>query len=350
MLTLLYFILILGLIVLVHEFGHFIFAKMFGVYVYEFSIGMGPKIIGTKPKKGKTAYNLRALPIGGFVQLAGEDATEEDKDIPKGSHLYEKPIWQRFLIMFFGAGNNFILALILLFMIGVFHGAPVMTPIITELTPDSAMYEAGLREGDRFVSINGNHTDNLDDVKVYLTLENDGSETTIVVLRDEKELTFKVTPVKEVDAKTKEESYKYGIVFKEQVEHGLWNAIKFSFQKFGAFFKQMIITFKYLFTGKLSMNNLSGPVGIYGIVGEATQSHVLLNLANLTALLCINVGFLNLIPFPAFDGGRILFLLIEKLRGKPVSPKVENTVNTVGFAILMLLILIVTINDVIKMF
>ena len=112
----------------------------------------------------------------------------------------------------------------------------------------------------------------------------------------------------------------------------------------------MIITFKYLFTGKLSMNNLSGPVGIYGIVREATQSHVLLNLANLTALLCINVGFLNLIPFPAFDGGRILFLLIEKIKGKPVNPKVENAVNTVGFAILMLLILIVTINDVIKMF
>ena len=116
MLTLIYFIIVLGLIVLVHEFGHFIFAKMFGVYVYEFSIGMGPKLFGTKEKKGKTTYNIRALPIGGFVQLAGEDATEEDKEIPKGSHLYEKPIWQRFLIMVAGVMNNFIFAFILLFI------------------------------------------------------------------------------------------------------------------------------------------------------------------------------------------------------------------------------------------
>lgn len=350
MLTLIYFILVLGLIVLVHEFGHFIFSKMFGVYVYEFSLGMGPRLFGTKKQKGKTQYNVRAFPIGGFVQLAGEDPTEEDKEIPKGSHLYEKPIWQRFLIMFFGAGNNFILALILLFGIGLFHGSQIMTPTITKLDETGAMYEAGMRVNDKIVSINGHHTSTVDDVKVYLTLENDGSETTFVVERDNKEIEFKVTPTKVLDEETKKESYKYGIVFEEKLEYGFLNAIKFSFKKFASFFKQMIITFKYLFSGKLSLGNLSGPVGIYGIVGEATQSHVLLNLANLTALLCINVGFLNLIPFPAFDGGRILFLLIEKIKGKPVNPKVENTINTIGFMLLMLLILIITINDIIKLF
>lgn len=350
MLTLIYFIIVLGLIVLVHEFGHFIFAKMFGVYVYEFSIGMGPKLFGTKEKKGKTTYNIRALPIGGFVQLAGEDATEEDKEIPKGSHLYEKPIWQRFLIMFFGAGNNFILAFILLLMIGLFHGAPIMDPVITNLVDGGAMMEAGFQVGDEVVSINGNKVTNSDDVKVYLTLENDGSETTIVVNRDNKEMTLKVTPTKEKDEETKKDVYKYGIVFEENLEHGIGSAFKFAFRKFGAFFKQMIITFKYLFTGRLGLNNMSGPVGIYSVVGEATQDHVLLNLANLTALLCINVGFLNLIPFPAFDGGRILFLLIEKIKGKPVDPKIEATVNTVGFALLMVLILVITVNDIIKLF
>ena len=115
MLTLLYFILILGLIVLVHEFGHFIFAKIFGVYVYEFSIGMGPKIFGKKDKKGETEYCIRAIPIGGFVQLSGEEI-DDDSSIPKDKKMYSKPVWQRFLIMFFGAGNNFILAFILLFI------------------------------------------------------------------------------------------------------------------------------------------------------------------------------------------------------------------------------------------
>ena len=114
MLTLIYFILILGLIVLVHEFGHFIFAKMFGVYVYEFSIGMGPKLFSKKDKKGETVYSIRAIPIGGYVQLAGEEV-DDDESVPKDRKMYSKPAWQRFLIMFFGAGNNFILAFILLF-------------------------------------------------------------------------------------------------------------------------------------------------------------------------------------------------------------------------------------------
>ena len=117
-------------IVLVHEFGHFIFAKMFGVYVYEFSIGMGPKIFGKKDKKGETEYCIRAIPIGGFVQLSGEEI-DDDSSIPKDKKMYSKPVWQRFLIMFFGAGNNFILAFILLFIYALIWKAPIMTPTIS---------------------------------------------------------------------------------------------------------------------------------------------------------------------------------------------------------------------------
>ena len=116
MLTLIYFILILGVIVLVHEFGHFIFSKIFGVYVYEFSIGMGPRLFGKKKKKGKTQYNVRAFPIGGFVSLAGEDPTEEDPEVPKGAFLYNKPVWQRFIIMAAGVFNNFLLAILILLL------------------------------------------------------------------------------------------------------------------------------------------------------------------------------------------------------------------------------------------
>ncbi len=350
MLTLLYFILILGLIVLVHEFGHFIFAKIFGVYVYEFSIGMGPKIIGTKEKKGKTTYNLRLFPIGGYVALAGEDPNEKDPRVPKGGYLYQKPIWQRFIIMVAGVFNNFVLAIILLFGIGIFYGAINMEPTVDKLDEDYPMYLAGIREGDRFVSINGNSTSTRDDIQVYLALETDGDPVEFVVERDGEEYTFEVTPIEEVNEETNEKSFKYGLVFNNTVKHGFGEAVHFAFAKFGSYFKQILITFKYLFTGRLSLSNLSGPVGIYSAVGEVSKEMALLNLTNLTALLCVNVGFLNILPFPAFDGGRVFLLLIEKLRGKPINPKIENTINTVGFALLMLLVVFVTINDIIRLF
>ena len=349
MLTLIYFILILGAIVLVHEFGHFIFSKLFGVYVYEFSIGMGPRLFGTKKQKGKTQYNVRALPIGGFVSLAGEDPTEEDPEVPKGAFLYNKPVWQRFIIMAAGVFNNFVLAIFILFCIGLFHGSVDMTPRISEIDETYPMYEVGIREGDLVKEINGNKIDTLDDFKLYLALENKGNETEFVIERDGKETTYKVTPKEEVDEKTKETSYKFGIVFKEKLNHGFINAIKYAFKQLISYFKQMIITFKYLFTGRLGADNLSGPVGIYSVVGKVTKESPLLNIMSLTALLSVNVGFLNIMPFPAFDGGRIVFLFIEKLRGKPVNPKIENTVNTVGFCLLMVLVLIVTWNDILRL-
>ena len=248
-----------------------------------------------------------------------------------------------------GVFNNFLLALLLLFFIGIFHGAVDMTPVVTSLDETMPMYEAGIREGDIFKSINGHKTSTQDDVRVYMTLENDGSATEFVMERDGKEYKYSVTPIEMEDEETKEKSFKYGITFEKKIEHGFVPALKFTFTQFGSYFKQIIITFKYLFTGKLGVNNLSGPVGIYSIVGEVTKESVLLNIANLTALLCVNVGFLNILPFPAFDGGRILFLLIEKIKGKPVDPKIENTVNTVGFCLLMVLVVFVTINDILRL-
>ena len=344
--TLIYFILVLGIIVLVHEFGHFMFAKLFGVHVYEFSIGMGPKIWGTKPKKNKTTYNIRAIPVGGFVQLAGEEVDDDEK-IDKDKKLYNKPIWQRFLIMFFGAGNNFILAFLLLFFIGLFTGSYNMDPIVTKVDEKYPMYQAGIRANDEILEINGKKISTIDDVKVYMTLFSDkGKETTFKVSRDGKEYTYKVTPVKEeTDGVV---GYKYGIIFEQAKEKGFVNAIKYAFIKIGALIKQMFITLEYLFTGKLGLSNMSGPVGIYSIVGETAKTGFV-NLLNLIVLLSVNVGFLNLIPFPAFDGGRLLFLIIEKIKGSPVSPKVENTIHSIGFILLMILILVITCNDIFKL-
>lgn len=350
MLTLIYFILILGLIVLVHEFGHFIFAKLFGVYVYEFSIGMGPRICGTKKKKGKTTYNIRALPIGGFVALAGEDPEEKDSEVPDGGYLYQKPIWQRAIIMGAGVFNNFLLATLILFFIGLFFGSPSRTPVITSLEAGFPSYEMGLKEGDIIKEINGKSISTRDDAQLYLVLENNGKETEFVVLRDGKEYTYNIPPVKIENAETKNVTYRYGIGFTPEYRHGIVEAIKYAFRQIWSYVKQIIITFEYLFTGRLGFDNLSGPVGIYSYVGEASKQHALLNLSSLTALLCVNVGFINILPFPAFDGGRIFLLLIEKLRGKPVNPKIENMINTVGFILLMILTLVVTCSDIFKLF
>lgn len=347
--TLIYFILILGLIVLVHEFGHFIFAKMFGVYVYEFSIGMGPKIFShkRKNKKDETEYCIRAIPIGGFVQLAGEEV-DDDTSVPKDKKMYSKPVWQRFLVMFFGAGNNFILAVLILLLCGIFFGSPKMDPVVTHLTAGYPMVESGIEEGDKFLQINGNNISTIDDVRLYMSVAKPGKDMTFKMKKENGEVvTYTVTPQKEkIDDGV---AYKFGIEFTRENEKGFFAPIKYAFVKTGALFKQMGITLKLLFTGSVGMENLSGPVGIYSIVGQS-RSAGFESVLQLIALLSINVGFINLIPFPAFDGGRILFLVIEKIKGSPVNPKVENIFHSIGFILLMLLLVFITFNDIIRMF
>lgn len=347
--TLIYFIVILGLIVLVHEFGHFVFAKMFGVYVYEFSIGMGPKIFShkRKNKKDETEYCIRAIPIGGFVQLAGEEV-DDDTSVPKDKKMYSKPVWQRFLIMFFGAGNNFILAFLILLLCGIFFGSPKMDPVVEHLTAGYPMVESGIEEGDKFLQINGNNISTIDDVRLYMSVATPGKDMTFKMKKENGEVvTYTVTPQKEkIDDGV---AYKFGIEFIRENEKGFFAPIKYAFVKTGALFKQMGITLKLLFTGSVGMENLSGPVGIYSIVGQS-RSAGFESVLQLIALLSINVGFINLIPFPAFDGGRILFLVIEKIKGSPVNPKVENIFHSIGFILLMLLLVFITFNDIIRMF
>ena len=345
LLTILYFVLILGVIVCVHEFGHFFFAKLFGIYVYEFAIGMGPKIFSWKGKNGETSYSLRAIPIGGFCSLAGE-GTEEDKKVPKDRLLQSKPVWQRFLVMFFGAGNNFILALIVLFMLGLCLGSTEVSTKIKSTVPGSPAEMAGIMSGDDIKYINGNKVESSDEVQFYLALAK--GETEFVVLRNGIENTIKVTPLTEEEQEKQKKDYSYGLEFVQEKKTGFVNAIKYSFQEFGTMIKQMIMTFKELFTGGVSVKELSGPVGIFGAV-DKTKQRGISNIFYLLALLSLNVGFVNLIPFPAFDGGRILFLIIEKIKGKPVKVETENLIHTIGFFILLALIIYVTINDIIRL-
>ena len=344
--NLLLFIVILGVIVFVHEFGHFILAKLNGVYVYEFALGMGPKIWGFK--KGETAYNLRAIPIGGFCQLAGEDLdTDDDKKIPKEKRLQNKKPWQRFLIMLFGPMNNFILAVILIFLIGLIWGGSTMDPTIHKVEKDSAASLAGLKSKDKIISINKNKIETSDDISLYLALAGEKKTSTIVVERDNSKYTFKVKPKKvKEDGK---ETYRYGIVMKQKKVKGLGNAFIYTYKKTKSVFKQMFVTLGYLFTGRVRLSQLSGPVGIYSIVGEQ-RSAGLASLIYLTAFLSINVGVINLLPIPAFDGGHILFIIIEKIKGSPVKPELENKIHNIFLILLLILMVVITFNDILRLF
>ena len=347
-LTIILFILILGLIVLVHEGGHFIFAKLTGVHVYEFSIGMGP-LLAKKIAKDKTQYSIRWIPIGGYVSLAGEEISEEERKKTKGSNLQDKTILQRFMVMFMGVGNNFIFAFLILLLIGLIYGAPSTTPKISDVTAEYPAAAAGMEKGDIVTGINGHKVTYLDDISLYLTVADLSKPVKFDIKKANGTKTFYTITPKKVTDETGETKYAIGIVLKAETQRGFFKSIAYAFKDEGAIFKQMFVVIGNLFTGGVKMNQLSGPVGIVSIVDQ-TKAVGLGALLSLTALLSINVGVINLLPFPAFDGGRILFLFIEKIKGSPVDPKVENTIHTIGFGLLILLMIYVTFNDILKLF
>ena len=337
--TLIYFILVLSITIFIHELGHFIFAKKAGIYVYEFCIGMGPRIFMFKRKNDETEYGIRLFPIGGFCAMAGE-GIEDDEDVPKDKKLQSKTWLQRFLTIVAGVMFNFILALVILIVIGFINGNPNNKPIISQVPIDSPSYEAGLQAGDIIKTLNGTKINTIDRLLIEYQMEY-GKTLELEVLRDGKIEKISIVPVKN------EGTYSYGFSLDSTVRYGFFEGIKYGFSKFFSLIEQMFLVITYLITGKLSLSNLSGPVGIYNIVGESAKAG-LINLVYLTGYLSINVGFINLLSIPAFDGGRILFLIIEKIRRKPVNIKVENTIHAVGLALLMVLMVVITYNDIVR--
>ena len=348
LLTLVVFILILGLIVLVHELGHFMWAKKFGVYIYEFSIGMGPVIYSKKRKKDGITYNIRALPIGGFVSMAGE-VYEDDKNVPKDRCLCNKPIWQRIIVMAAGVLNNFILAIVLLFVIALIWGSNSLEPRVAQVVEDYPMAEAGIVKDDLILSINGHKVNTWDEAQILLYYKNNNDYYEFRIRHADGTVeNYKITPKVEV-AEDGTESKVFGVHINQDETFGLWNKIKYAFEKFWTTIISMWLTIVGLIIGKISVDALSGPVGIYTVVGQSI-SYGVYSVVYLLAYLSINVGVINIIPFPAFDGGRIFFLIIEKIKGSPVNQKFENWCHTIGFILLMILILFVTIHDIIRLF
>ncbi len=344
MVTLILFIILLGSIIFIHEGGHFLFAKLTGIYVYEFALGMGPKLFSFK--KGETEYSLRAIPIGGFCQLAGEEG--EDENLPKERTLPGKKPWQKFLVMFFGAGFNFISAILVLFFIALIWGATSTEPILSTVEKGTPAYKAGLRKGDEILEINGHDIWTIDDISLYITISDPTTANTFKIKKENGDIeTYKIKPEKtKTDGEVR---YVYGIGMAGKEEHGLGASLKYMVVKTGSLLKQMGVTIINLFTGNVRLSQLSGPVGIYEVVGDQASGG-LPSLLYLFSFLSINVGFINLLPLPAFDGGHILFIIIEKIKGSPVKPETEAKFHAAGLFILMLLMIYVTFYDILRLF
>ena len=346
MLSLILFILILGAFVAVHEFGHFIFAKLSNTYVYEFSIGMGKKLFGKKRKGGETEFCLRAIPLGGYVMIAGEDV--EDDKIPKDRQMCNKGFFSRFMVLFAGAFFNFIFAFVILFVSALIWGATSTKPFIGDVSPEYPAYAAGLEAGDLVLSINGEEIDNWDRGLVMLQTTKGEAVVFKVQKADGRIEEYTVEP-KLVTDEDGNESYKFGISTAYEKEYGFVKSLNYAVNKTISLLGSMWDTIKYLFNGKVGVNQLSGPVGIFSIVDSQAEQGIEAVLY-LVAYLSINVGLINLLPFPAFDGGRILFLFIEKIFRRPVSKKVENIIHSIGFFLIIGLLIFVTFNDILRLF
>ena len=348
LLNLLLFIFILGLLIFVHELGHFLTAKKSGVYIYEFSIGMGPEIKSIKGKDG-ILYSIRALPIGGFVQMAGEIYEDDDtKKIPKEQFMCNRPWYQRLIILVAGVFNNFLLAIILLFAMALIWGAPSLKPVVYDVTDGYPAKEAGIKAGDVIKSINGSKVKTLDKTQLLLLLKTKDDKYQITVEhKNGQTATYEVVPKKEKNDDGDEVKV-FGIQTKTNITKGFGSSLKYAFTKFGSVVEQMWLTIVNLFTGKISISAMSGPVGIYSVVGE-TRSAGVESVIYLIAYLSINLGIMNILPIPALDGGHLLFLIIEKIRGKKIDEKIEGITTTIFSALLLLLMLYITIHDVIRL-
>lgn len=334
--TIIIALLLFGVIVLIHEFGHFILAKKNGVTVHEFAVGMGPKLLGVE--KNGTLYSLRLLPIGGFCAMEGED---EDSDKP-GS-FGRKSILQRASIIFAGPFFNLVLAVIFLIPVFIYIGSPTTT--IDQVIDNSPAQAANLQKGDTIKEINGQEITSWNEFTEVITTS-EGKELNVVVDRDNKSVKLSITPEIGEDG-----TYKVGVTCLRN--KNVINAIKESFVTTGQMIVQMVTFLKQMITGTVPggfSNSVAGPVGVISIVSDAAKTGFI-NLLYLGSIISLNLGIINLVPFPALDGGRLFLLLIEALRGgKKINPDKEAMINMIGFCALMAFMVFITYSDVTKLF
>ena len=341
--TILILFIMLGTIIAIHEFGHFIAAKKSGVYVDEFSLGMGPLIFKHKPKNSETTYSLRLFPIGGFVSMA--EKYDKSLKVKKERVLENKGFFKVLWVLINGIVFNFILAIVLFFISGLIYGRPISTTKIVDVVDGGRAQAAGIEAGDTILAVNGVKTNTWDDFILEATAKKLQNNYEFKIRKANGEIvTYDIMPEVKIDGK--EETRVYGIIGNgTEYKKGFIEALKYSYMGTFDNAKTIFRILGSLFNGSVSVKNLSGPVGIYSII-DSVKSRGIETLIYLTAYLSINVGIINLIPIPVFDGGRILLLIIEKITRKKSSEKLELALNYIGFALMIILMLFVTFNDI----
>lgn len=361
------FFVILLVLVMVHEFGHFFTAKRFGIRVDEFGFGFPPKLFGKK--YGETEYSFNALPFGGFVKIFGENPEAEQArygagpDEPDFSRaLFNKPKWQQAVVLFAGVFANFLLAW-LLFSFAFMSGLPMSAGgevknlkdvrlTVVSVIKDSPAETAGFVPGDKILALRSAGTEleeiNPETVRSFIVARPD-EEMEIEYVNLEKQIqSVKLKPLVSDGVPMIGIAMDMVGVAKLAVLPAFSAGMKLTVSLTAAIAKGLFTLIFEALQGRGSLSGVTGPVGLVGIVGTAYQFGFTY-LLSFTALISINLAVLNLIPFPALDGGRLFFLLIEKIKGSRINPKIANAANTVGFALLIILMLAVTYQDIVKL-
>ena len=318
----------LMIITVPHEFGHLVTAKLFRIKVNEFAIGMGP-LIASKDM-GETKYSLRAVPIGGFCAMEAENEESDDEGA-----FNNKPAWQRIIVLASGAAINVLVALTLMIIITIYVGVPTNT--LDKVVPNSPAASSGILAGDKIISIDGKETSSWIDTVTAISKNRDGKTMEIVVSRDGMENTFIITPKKDKDGRLV-----IGIV--SRASHNVFLCAGQGIKVTWRLNSQMIGALKQMAHKGISKDSVTGPVGMAGLVNKTAHTGILSYLY-LVALISLNMAIVNLLPFPALDGGRIIFVLIRKVTGNVISAKTEGYMHLAGFGVLIALFVFITWQD-----
>lgn len=343
--TVLIAILVFGTLIFIHELGHYTFARIFGVTINEFSIGMGPKLVWYESKKTKITYAISMIPIGGYVAMAGELSESDDPN-----SFDKKPAWQRFIITVAGATVNIVAGFLamIIFTCMVHIGGTTVAEFLPKETTGYTVSssESGLMEGDTILSVAGKRV-NIADELSYEIMRHGNEPCEVVVLRNGSPLTLENVrfPVAE------EEGQSFGMMdFKiYRTEKSFASVMSYSFEKSVLIVRMCWESLLDLITGRYTLAAVSGPVGISEAIGDAAKSGFA-NLLYITALISINLGVMNLLPFPALDGGRTVTLLIEMITKKKLPAKVEGMINAIGLIVLLGFSAIIMVKDVLGLF
>lgn len=348
--TIIFFLLIFGVVVISHEFGHFLLAKANGIRVIEFSVGFGPKLLGFT--KGDTEYTLRLLPLGGACRFEGEDITsEEDLKVELSEGAFMKAnVWARISTVVAGPLFNFILAF--LFALVIVSMTYVDIPVIQSVSEGGGAEEAGLEAGDTLLSIDGKKVYLYRDVMLRSMLST-GDTVEVSYERNGQEYVTQVTPkYSEADGR-----YLFGFAGGEYIKSKGLEAFKYAWYEIRYCMDSTYSALIGLFNGTVGRDDVAGPVGIATVVDETYEASkeygwvtVLMNMMYIAVLLSVNLGILNLLPLPALDGGRLVFMLIEVVRGKPVPPDKEGIVHFIGMVLFLILAVFVFFNDLTRIF